>query len=189
MKTKWVAAVLVLTMALGALGLTACYPSKPGTMRDLTGTYQLSAYTRSYDGETDQEGQTVAHDLIEERGVKAYLVVNGDGTGLYVYQDNNTAPSARLVHIQYTYDEDDASLVKEIVYTNGTSDSGDGYPGKGTEKLGLNFKRKTKDLTYTMPAVFGRKYSQTVRYTKVADAVDLGYVNAQLGVQLTEMEC
>ena len=163
------------------IGLTACYVSRPDTMDHLVGTYALTSYTRKA---KDAPSEEEATDMIKEKGIVAYLIIKNNGTGYYVYKDNNTALFARSIKITYSYDEDHSESVKEIRYTDGLTSSGDGYPGKGMETLGLNFSKKEKRLTYTMPAVFGRNYSQTVRYEKVDDSTGLSYAGNKLGTTI-----
>lgn len=173
--------LIIAVIATFLLSLTACYVSKPDTMEHLVGTYHLAFYTRK---PKDAPAETEPTDMIKEKGITAYLVVKSDGNGYFVYKDNDTPVYAKSVKIDFTFDSEDAERVKEIRYTDGLTDKGDGYPGKGRETLGLNFGKKDKKLTYTMPAVFGRDFSQTVRYEKVSDATDLSYASAKTGSSL-----
>ena len=180
---KQLIAVLLITMLLSML-LTACYASKPGKMKDLVGTYELTSFTRSYSEEKDEEGNVVPRNLIEQRQITAcYLVVGAEGEGYYVYEADG-AEWVRKVKIEYTYSDKEPDKVKEIYYTDGSTTTGTNYPGKGTERLGLYFTRKEKTMSYTSPAIFGQKYSQSVKYTKVDKADDLSYVSGKLGKTL-----
>lgn len=181
-KTKLVIA-LCMAIVLSAITLTACYPSNPTKMSKLVGTFQLTSFTRSYTDEKVDD-QQVTHDMLAERGIEVYLVVKSDGTGYYIYKDNDHAAGARIVKITYSYDEDDSALVSSIVYNVGIGEYGDGSPMIGREHLGVNFKRRRKQLSYTMPAVFGRKYSQSVVYKQVSSDTTLAYAQKQLGVTL-----
>ena len=181
---KTIAIVIVLSLLL-PLVMAGCYASKPGKMSDLVGTYQLTSFTRTYSTDPkDEEGHTEPRDLIAEREIEAcYLVVGDQGEGYYVYATKD-ACTVRKVRITYTYSEDEPDRVKEIYYTDGGSDSGTNYPGKFTERLGVYCTRKEKSLSYSSPAIFGQKYSQSAKYTKVDKATDLSYASKQLGQTL-----
>lgn len=180
-KVLFLAAISMVAVLLMGV-LAACYPSNPASLSKIAGTYELSSYTRSNSEEKDPETEaSISHNLIEEKGVVAYLVVNTDGTGYYIYKDNTHELSARMVRITYNYDDEKPSLVENIRYTYGESNSGDGGPNRGHETLGVNFKRRTKNLSYSMPAVFGRKYSQSVTYKQVSTDTTLDYVQKKLG--------
>lgn len=161
--------------------LTGCYPSKPTTMKNLVGTYKLETWTRSYTEERADDGSTITHDYVAEDGIEAYLVITQDGKGYYIYKDNNTPLIAKETKIEYIYDDDEPGKVKEIVYTTGGISGTNYNPAYGAERLGVYYTWREKKLSYTMPAVFGRTYSQTSRYSKVDKATDLSYVQKKLG--------
>ncbi len=190
MKRFSIVIAVLMVAVLCLAGLTACYPSKPAKLDKVVGTYELIDFTRTYSSVNAETGESESQvtDYIADKGVKAYLVVRADGTGYYVYQDNDTPLSARIVKITYSYDEEDPTLVESIVYDNGTASTGDGYPGKGREPLGVYFKGRTKVLSYSLPALSGkilkRAYSQSVKYSRVDNATDLSYVQKQLGKTL-----
>lgn len=183
MKKTALVLTIILVAALCATMLSSCYVSRPAAMKKVVGTYELTSFTRTYSAaEGETESNTV--DMIKDKEIKAYLVVNADGKGYYVYSDKDTEVTTHQVNITFTYDEDDSSKVKEIYYTDGADASGDGSPLKGHEHLGVYFKWTTKKLTYSMPAVLGRKYSQSVRYDRVDKATDLSYVSKKFGKTL-----
>ena len=183
MKKTALLLTIILVAALMASMLSACYVSRPAALKKVVGTYELTSFTQTYPAENEEsEAKTV--DMIKEKEIKAYLVLASDGTGYYVYKDKDTELTTHKLNITYSYDEDDTSKVKEIYYTDGSDTSGDGAPNKGHERLGVYFKWTTKKLTYTMPAVLGRKYSQSVRYDKVDKATDLSYASKKMGATL-----
>ena len=182
MKKKFLLlATLSLFVILSAVVLSACYVSNPATLDNVVGTYELDTYTRTpkADGETTYD----SINMIEKYGIKAYLVLKENGRGYYVYKDNETPLYAKEIIVTYKYDSDE--LVESIYYNAGVSDKGDGYPGKGEEDLGVNFKKKRKRLAYNFPAIkigaIDRQFSQTVHYEKVSDKTDLSYVKGKLG--------
>ena len=172
-----------------AIALVGCYVSKPATMSDLVGVYQLTKFTRTHTS-TDENGesQSTETDLMAERGITAFLVVGDNGFGYYVYKDND-GQSAKQVAITYTYDDEDTDKIKEISYSDGYAASGDGFPGKGKETLGLTFQKKEKNLNYNYAQINGklikRDYSQSVSYTKVANGADLSFVERKIGTSLS----
>ena len=180
---------LVLIATVCALALVGCYVSKPATMSDLVGVYQLTKFTRTHTS-TDENGesQSTETDLMAERGITAFLVVGDNGFGYYVYKDNDGL-SAKQVAITYTYDDEDTDKIKEISYSDGFAASGDGFPGKGKETLGLTFQKKEKTLNYNYAQINGklikRDYSQSVSYTKVANGADLSFVERKIGTSLS----
>ncbi len=177
----------ILSIFLLSLSLTSCYVSNPAPLEDVIGTYVLKNYTRSY-VETNEDGSettTTTHDLIKEKEITAYLIINEDGNGYYVYKDKETTLSCTVVKVSFSYSMEDETLVSSISYTDGLSSNGDGYPGKGRETLGVNFKTFSKQLNYSYPKVFNRKYSQSVTYERKSSDTDLKYVNKKLSVNLT----
>lgn len=186
MKKIIITLLITVLIALCGLSLAACYLSKPSTVDDFAGTYELEVYTRTYEKDDGTDAEPT--NMIEKDGIKAYLIVGKEGTGYYVYKSGDNAPVVNKIKIAYTYDGDDSDLLTEIRYYSGCSTDGDGYPGKGEEVLGLTFGKKDKRLTYSMPGVFGRKFSQTVKYIKVDKATDLSYAQSKLGVTLKATE-
>lgn len=173
-----IAVVMLATVCLAAL--TACYQSRPAKLSKVVGTYELKSYTRTYPAKEGEEtGETV--DLIATNQIKAYLVVTSDGKGYYVYEDKDTPVRCYQCKINVSMDDEQPDKVKEISYTYAAETTGDAIPGSGHETLGVYFKYRTKKLSYNMPAIFGRKYSRSVRYEKVSNETGLNYVNREFG--------
>lgn len=180
---KKIGKILLGAVVIGAmlLALTACYVSKPATMSDLVGTYELKTYTYKSDSAPQEQE---ADNRIALRGITAYLIVKSNGTGYYVYRSNDVALSAVSVKIDYTYDDKDSNKIKQIHYDTGLNSSG-GLPGSGRETLGLTFEKKSKRLNYNQPSL-GKlhPYATSVSYEKVSDSDDLSYVNKKLKTSL-----
>lgn len=185
---KKLSSIILATLSFLLLGvsLTSCYISNPAPMKDLVGTFLLTKYTRTY-SESDANGESTSttHNMIEEKGITCYLVVKDDGYGYFIYKDNETSLYCETIRIEYTYDSDETGKISRIDYTNGSNLSGDGYPGKGKEALGLNFKTFKKKLEFTMPSIFGRKYSQSVEYIKKSKDSTLDFVSKKLGATIS----
>ncbi|MBO4535422.1 MAG: hypothetical protein J5755_05745, partial [Clostridia bacterium] len=185
---KLLATLIIVTMLAGiACVAVGCYNSKPAVMKELVGTYELTQFTRWHTENQGEESTTQETDLKAERGIQAYLVVKDNGRGYFVYKDNGGL-TAREVAITYTYDDKNTNQIKEITYTDGLASSGDGYPGKGRETLGLTFGLKEKTLNFYYAQINGklikRDYSQKVVYKKVSKSADLSYVESKLQVRL-----
>ncbi|MCR5741771.1 MAG: hypothetical protein K6G38_04890 [Gammaproteobacteria bacterium] len=187
MKIKKIFLSLIL-IAL-CLSLTSCYASKPGSLKQLVGTYELTKYNR-HDSDTTEETEA-DYNMILKNNIVAYLIIKDNGTGYYVYQDYDTDLYAVEVTIKYNYDDEDPDLVKEIIYSafdsNKSIHTEDKYPGSMNETLGLNFKLFSKTLNNTYYAVFGRDYSQSVSYKKVSSKSDLSYASKKLDCNLTDV--
>ena len=168
--------------------LVSCYQSKPGLMKDLTGTYELTKFTWRAKGDEADENKD---DMLKNHQITAYLVINSDGTGYYCFKSDEKALYAEEIRITYTYDEDEPSKIKEISYTNGSSTTVNRAPGNGRERLGLYFKVFSKTLNYTDNASpssckkVGRQYSQSVSYKRVSRKTDLSYASKKMGKELT----
>lgn len=179
-----VAVAMVLFIAVFVMA--SCYLSRPAEEESVEGTYELFVFTRTPRSDLVEEGaENTTVNLIETKGITAYLVLKGDGRGYYVYKDNQTPLFAREVRVTFDYEDEDKTIVEEIHYSWDSSIGGDGWPGKGKESLGVNFKDSKKILAFNLPAgdswLINREYSQTVRYQKVSDKTDLSYVFSKVG--------
>ena len=179
MKRKIINIFSIIALVAVTLSLVSCYASKPGTLKQLVGTYQLTKYTLS--NSNDNTSDPEANDQIKKEGIVAYLVVKDDGTGYYVYKSNDEALRLEQIKIKYVYDEEETNKVKEISFSNGQEVTSKDVPGCGYETLGLYFKLFKKTLNQSHPAVFGKKTSTSVTYTKVSSKSDLSYVEKKMG--------
>lgn len=170
------AAVLIASML--CLMLVACNPAK---LNKITGTYQLTMYSRQAKSGSDNEN------LIEKWGITAYLVVRDDGTGYFVYESNDVDLTAIAVSLEYTYDTDDVQKVRSIKVTDAKKFS-DTYLG-WYNNLKVNYKgRKESYLTCSKIALGSLSPSSgSTTYTRVDKATDLSYVQKQLGKDITPL--
>ena len=120
------AAVIVTVMMVFAL--TACYNSAhPASMSELVGTYELETYKIGVPKTEEEMSEKASEDesnfnytdKIAEKSIKCYLVVKKDGTGYYVYQDNDTPAYAKAVKITYTPDDEESEKITKIKYSYG----------------------------------------------------------------------
>ena len=91
MKHKILSILSIIALVITCLSLTSCYASKPGYLKDLVGTYELTKYnytpaSEKKEGEEESESQTV--ERVKEEGIVAYLIIREDGNGFYVYKSN-----------------------------------------------------------------------------------------------------
>ena len=178
MKRTIKATLCAVLLALMCFTLTSCYVSHPTAMRNLTGTYELTKFTRKA---KDADSEADPDDYIAQKGIVAYLVITGEDYGYYVYKDNETPVTVKQVKILYEYDSEDISKVKSITYNDGVYENGTKYPGAGSELLGVNFRLFKRELNYSFQAVLGNKFAQSVIYKKANKATDLKYVEKKLG--------
>ena len=178
MKRKLINIFSIIALVAVTLSLVSCYASKPGTLKQLVGTYELTKYTLS---NSNDNSDPEANDQIKKEGIVAYLVIKNDGTGFYAYKSSSEALRVEAIKVKYVYDEEETNKIKEISFTNGQETTGKDVPGCGYETLGLYFKLFKKTLNQSHPAVFGKKTSTSVTYTKVSSKSDLSYVEKKMG--------
>lgn len=185
MKRTIKATLCAVLLALMCFTLTSCYVSHPTAMKNLTGTYELTKFTRKA---KDADSEADPDDLIKEKGIVAYLVITGEEYGYYVYKDNETPLTVKQVKINYEYDDEDITKVKSITYIDGVFTNETKYPGAGSELLGVNFRLFKRELNYSFQAVFNNKFAQSVIYKKANKATDLRYVEKKLGTLPTVID-
>ena len=171
----------ILLSLIAVLLIGGCYRVKPGTMKELKGTYKLTQYYRTYPA-TGSETGTDKVDFIEQKKIEAYLVIDGTDYGYTVYKDNETALLCNRVHFTYTYSQEDENAVELIEYTTAQSYE---TPIYETGKLG--FHSGEKKLNQQLPHIvwenksFVTKYTDYTEYTRVDKATDLSYATKKLG--------
>lgn len=153
-----------------------CYQIDPGTMKELKGTYQLTEYSRSYPSSSGMV------DLIEEKGITAYLIIDGSDYGYVVYRDNETELLCNCVRITYTYSQEDSNKIERIDYNvAGTAER------SIIDKGSLGFLASKKQLNQQLPILAWEnhslvtKYTEYTKFTKVSKDADFSYVEEQLG--------
>jgi len=183
---KLVALIITICLVASlAIIFTSCstYTSKEGSIDDIIGTYKLTKFTAT--NENDE-----AVDMIETSGVVAYITVNADGYGYYVYKDNDTETTIDSIAIEFNHDADNTDLYDSIKYNTGKSVSlTKQRPGAGEEpKMGVNVKKHT--LNYTIPKTDVKigKYeinikSESVLYERVRKETDLDFIEKALNVK------
>ena len=186
MKRKFFNILFFVVLTTLSFFLVSCYQSKPGYMKDLTGTYELTKYTyRLKDQEADEEKDN----RLKTDQIKAYLVISADGTGYYVFKSKDKSLTTEAVRITYDYDTEETNKIREIHYTNGmyspTGTTSQAIPGNGHESLGLLFKLFSKTLNMTHPAILGSKYYSSVTYKRVSRKTDLSYASKKIGETLS----
>lgn len=170
--------VLLIACTL-CLALVACNPAKLGK---ITGTYQLTMYSRQAKSDSDNEN------LIEKWGITAYLVVRDDGTGYFVYESNDVDLLAITVSLKYTYDSDDAQKVRSIEVSD-AKELSDNHIG-WNNNLKVNYQGRKECYLTCSKIAFGSlsPSSGSTTYTRVDKATDLSYVQKQLGKDIKALE-
>ena len=150
------------------LSLSGCYSIKSGKMTRVEGTYELTTYSTKIN-------------VIEEKGIVMYLVINGDGTGYYAYSDHDTEAYYDTVSIRFISDTE-----KSGYYSYAEID----FKGDGIyTKLGIYSSLKTKTLNFSIPRYTGGvlngdfrlDYYESVTFTRVSRKTDLSYVKSVMG--------
>ena len=178
---------LAFVMIFVFAGCGTMYTSKAGAKEEMVGTYKLTTYNQK-----DSEGNIV--NRIEQLNVKAYLVVGGDGSGYYVYQDNTTPLWYDTIAIQYNKDDNDETLFKSIRFTTGkgTVTINKQKPGCGYEPT-MGFNVNTKTFNYFIPddrpsqSWLYPSYYTDVVYTKISEDADLSKVTTELDLVLSPL--
>lgn len=177
-RLAFILAALTLLCALCCV-LCACNPAK---LSKITGTYELSIYSKQANSSAEVQN------LIEERGIKAYLVIRDDGKGYFVYEDNDYTLSAREVMLDYTYSSDEPEKVMSITISDKKEWSNNKIGWHNTLRVNYQGRRECY-LTYQKLAVGSLSpQSGTTTYTRVSKATDLSYAQKQLATSLTPLE-
>lgn len=166
---KFVLGLLLTSLIAVILFVPGCSKVSPATKGDIAGTYKLTCYEKksSVNGDVD---------LLETEGIESYLVVAENGSGYYVYKDNNTSPYVLKAEIGFVQSEDDADKFGYVTYSTEKDSS--------PEKLGYD-----KDvLNKSIPVFKGNLFESTLevdyvlntKFIKVDKAQDLSYINSKL---------
>ena len=168
--TKLFASVaLAMVLVCSAIFATGCYIIRGVKMRNLVGTYELTNYT----------AQT---NLLEERGIKLYFVINNNGNSYYVYKDNNTQLHSAEMRVSFTANQEDSSKYDYVECT-----FYDGY----AIKFGVNGEILNYSKIVWKPLQWGEAlqtdYTISVSLKKVSRKTDLSYVSDKVGAELTAL--
>ncbi len=174
--------ILCLTLILlVSLSLTSCNLIKSGTMKKIKGTYELTAYSLTYEAEHIPEGSEALVDYKEREGIEMYLVIDGSGEGTVVYKSSEREAIRYKVNITYTYDTDDASKISYVNYKSASA-SGDDKDILHYEQLAVFATYSDVTLSYTLPNLRfvdgGIKKVSTdyIKFNKVSKKTDMSYV-------------
>ena len=174
---KLIAGLLVCLTLCGCKSYGALKPAKKA---DIKGTYELVTYKVYGDNGTDVN-------LISEYGVKAYLVIDTNGIGYYLYKDNHTSKTTKQVSLRYLIEDrtdstSDNEKIEYIVYDSDSSNT-DIYKDDEIgihEMLGVHIGW-SKTLKYSITekkgmTVFGVHYEGqqklSVKYKKINSKTD-----------------
>lgn len=161
--------VLMAVFIFSAVFATGCYIIKGVKMRDLVGTYELTHYSAKTD-------------LLAEREIKLYIVINSDGRGYYVYKDKDTELYAAELRCRFEANTDDSSKY-DYVYLK--------FNERTDEvKFGVFGKNLNRNDPVYKPIGQGwpeRDYTIDVDFNKVSKKTDLSYVNDVFDRNFTAM--
>ena len=181
MKTikRLIAVLLVATLLFSLAGCTIINPQR---MYRVKGTYKLTQYTFSPQGE---EGSinTVDYVADEDRLYEDYLIVTGQGTGYYVHKAAGEAATVTEISLSYQYAED-GKKIEYVSYGDTGSESPHGGIRLSVSKHTLAYSKLS--ISYTEPFT-GRKMSTegiSVRFERISSKTDLSYAEKALGVAL-----
>lgn len=146
-----------------------CYFINAQTMKDVRGTYKLTAYTRTYSNPS--EGQSI--DYIKDNGWEAYLIVTGSSEGWFAMKTSETAAYAKQVTLSYEYDLEETSKVRYVFYQDSVSSD--------KTRLGVQEDKLTHSTPSVDLGILQRPYSISMTFEKVDDATDLTYAKKKLG--------
>ena len=162
-------ALLAVVLVCSAVFATGCYVIRGVKMKDLKGTYELTHYS-------------ARTNLLEEREIKLYLVINNSGDCYYVFKDNDTELYASEMRVSFTANQEDSSkydYVKCTFYDNYTIDF-------GINGDILNYSKIVwKPLEWGKP--LETDYTISVSFKKVSKKTDLSYVANKMDAELTAM--
>ena len=181
MKTikRLIAVLLVATLLFSLAGCTIINPQR---MYRVKGTYKLTQYTFSPQGE---EGSinTVDYVADEDRLYEDYLIVTGQGTGYYVHKAAGEAATVTEISLSYQYAEG-GKKIEYVSYGDTGSESPHGGIRLSVSKHTLAYSKLS--ISYTEPFT-GRKMSTegiSVRFERISSKTDLSYAEKALGVAL-----
>ena len=168
---KLITLVLLLSVLAASLfSLSGCYTVKSGKMKNVEGTYELTAYSKN-------------EDMIAKNGIRLYVVIRSDGNGYYAYTDNDTPLYFSELRCRFTQDTEKSGYYSyvELNFTGGSS----------WEKLAVNSGWRVKDLNSYLPkyggnifdGTYGIQYYISVAFTRVSSKTDLSYLEELFGKQ------
>lgn len=180
---KHLIAVLLVVALLFALA--GCTIVNPQRMYRVKGTYKLTDYTVSPQGEEREGAAPRRIDYIadEDRLYEDYLIVTGQGTGYYVHKAAGEAATVQEISLSYQYAEG-GKKIEYVSYGDTESESPHGGIRLSVSKHTLAYSKLS--IRYTEPFT-GRKMSTegiSVRFERISSKTDLSYAEKALGVAL-----
>ena len=161
MKKRLVILALVFSFLLGS----GCYVTKAARIKDIVGTYKLVTYTN--DGK----------DLITERQIEAYLIVNNSGTSYYVYKQGDNPRTVEEVLVRFVADTEEPSKYAFVEYKLAHQNE---YQTLGYANGQLNSNRI--QYRHKGPGIFDiEHYYIYTLMDKVSKKTDLSFVESQVG--------
>ena len=181
MKTmkRLIAVLLVATLFFSLAGCTVINPQR---MHRVKGTYKLTQYTFSPQGE-DGSTSTVDYVLDGDRLYEDYLIVTGEGTGYYVHKSVGADATVTEISLSYQYVED-GKKIGHVSYGNTDMENPHSGISLGVSRNTLAFSQTA--IHYVEPFT-GRQMSTkgvSVRFERVSRKTDLSYAEKALGVAL-----
>ncbi len=161
---------LIAVLIFSTILATGCYVIKGVKMRDLVGTYELTRYSAKTD-------------LMAEREMKLYMIINSDGSGYYVYKDKDTKLYASKMSFNFETNAEDSS---KYDYVHAQFNFHDEAVKFGVFGKNLNFQTiKWKPIEWGKP--LEQDYTIDVDFNKVSKKTDLSYVNDVFDTNLTAL--
>ncbi len=162
---KYLSLMLALLLLLACVPFTGCYRIRAASKQEIAGTYELTSLRRS-DKADQPEGN-----LKELNEVTAYLVVDENGGGYYIYRDRETPLSCRVVETRLTPSAEDPDRYEYVEFRTDTQSDWEKF---GYAYRGLN-KRAAGGTTG-----FHIDYYIDTEYRRVDGAQDLSCVQRKL---------
>ena len=171
--------IAVLLVAALLFSLAGCTVINPQRMYRVKGTYKLTQYTFSPQGE-EGSASTVDYVLDGDRLYEDYLIVTGEGTGYYVHKSVGADATVTELSLSYQYAED-GKKIGHVSYGNTDMENPHSGISLGVSRNTLAFSQTA--IHYVEPFT-GRQMSTkgvSVRFERVSRKTDLSYVESVLG--------
>ena len=180
--------IIPIMLLTGALSSCSTYNAKPGKLKNLVGTYELSVYEMKHEDSEEQE----RYDRKKEIGAVAYFSVDEEGYGYYAYKDEKTPARVDQVFSRFFYDKDNPELIEKIEQTDGVTDVKADKQVVGCldeSPMGFRDELFKKTLGYTLLGghMIGQPdakiHWQHVVYKRVSKEASLDKVNQLMGTE------
>lgn len=187
MKNKKLCAA-IFTVLLST-SISACNFVQEGPIDKIAGTYEMIKWecTHYYDGDSfntvsEEERQTI--NILEENGIKNYIVVTESGNGYYVYQDNETISYAIETKQVYVTDSEDETLIEEIKILDANLTEWTLYVQSKKHTFTSNKSAwRTSFHIGKNEYTIGNKDKITMKWKRVSKRQDLKYVERKMNIE------